>query len=300
MEKQGRFDFEIEKIQSDSESRTVHFRAKPSSRRYVEIDIDGVRHYRDKYLNTIVSLETMTQAMSGLPIYSLTPSIKSTTDYAKSRQAFVDKQLSGGEYVPPKEAATQHRDFKHETATNIAFLSVDICGATAYRRKDSKGFDKAYEVFIREIGTLVGHFHGTILKTTGDGFIAYIDHPSFTSQCDNTVDLGLSIISFTTHTLNPSLKSSGLKPISIRVGADYGLAITRTLEIPSTNYRNIEVFSDALNRAVKIEESCRPNQLRIGRELYELIHVQWLERAEEVPFDGASVGIDNYKVYKVR
>ncbi|PNW97366.1 MULTISPECIES: adenylate/guanylate cyclase domain-containing protein [Burkholderia] len=300
MEKQGRFDFEIETLQASSDDRTARIRAKPSPRRYIEVEIDGARYYRDKYLNTLISLEQMAQAMEGLPIYSLTPSIDSTPTYADRRMAIVENQLNGGEYVPPEEVATPHSDFRREAASNIAFLSVDICGSTAYRRKDARGFDRAYEVFIRELGTLVGHFHGAILKTTGDGFIAYIDHPSFTSQCDNAVDLGLSLISFSIRTLNPALKSAGLKPLSIRVGADYGVASTRTIEVPSTNYRNVEVSSDALNRAVKIEESCKPNQFRIGRELYELVHVQWLERAEEVPFDGSSVGIEGYKVYKVR
>jgi len=300
MRKQGRFDFEIEKLAPTGEGRTVSVRLKPSPRRYEKIDIGGVQHYRDKYLGTVMSLEDMVHQMEGLPIYSLTPSIESTPDYATRRLESVKSQLSGGEYVPPVEKATRHQDFRRETTSDIVFLSVDICGATAYRRKNPQGFDKAYEVFFRELGTLVGHFHGVILKMTGDGFIAYIDHPSFTSQCDNAIDLGLSLIAFSIRSLNPGLKSVGLNPLSIRVGADYGPARTLTLENPSTGYQSTDIVSDALNRAVKIEESCRPNQFRIGRDLYELIHVQWLERAEEVPFDGNSVGIEKYKVYRIR
>lgn len=297
MEKQGRFDFEIEKF--DSGDGTMRVRAKPDARRYDQIKIDGVRYYRDKYLHTLISLDEMVHKMKGLPIYSLSPSIDSTPAYATRRQEFVTEQLKGGAYVPPEEKATPHQNFRTGVTCDIAFLSVDICGATAYRRKDAPGFDKAYAIFIQELGALVGHFHGAILKTTGDGFIAYIDHPSFTSQCDAAVDLGLSLIAFSIRTLNPALKSTGLKPISIRVGADFGSATSRVVSVPSTNYRDMEVASDALNRAVKIEESCRPNQFRIGRDLYELIHVQWLERSEEVQFKGSSVGIEGYKVYKV-
>ncbi|WP_186013351.1 adenylate/guanylate cyclase domain-containing protein [Burkholderia gladioli] len=300
MEKHGRFDFEIEKINSDTGDNEFQFRIKPDSRRYDEVELDGVRYYRDKFLRTLVTLETMAHQMRGLPLYHLSPSIKSTPEYADRRRESVIQQLQGGKFTEPDERAAQHHEFSSESEKNLAFLSVDICGATAYRRKDPRGFDKAYPVFIRELGTLVGHFNGSILKTTGDGFIAYIDHPSFTSQCDAAVDLGLSLISFTVRTLNPSLKSEGLKPFSIRVGGDYGPAVTHMHDIPSINYRNIEVSSDALNRAVKIEESCRPNQFRIGRNLYELIHVQWLERATEVIFSGSSVGIENYKVYKMQ
>ncbi|WP_257835086.1 adenylate/guanylate cyclase domain-containing protein [Burkholderia glumae] len=299
MEKQARFDFEIERFSSDSNDGKFEVRLIPDSRRYDEVEVDGVHYYRDKFLRTLVRLEDMAQPMRGLPIYHLPPSIKSTPEYADRRRGPVEQQLRGEKFIEPEEKATQHRDFSSNSTRDLAFLSIDICGATAYRRKDPHGFDKAYPVFIRELGTLVGQFNGRILKTTGDGFIAYIDHPSFTSLCDNAIDLGLSLISFTIRTLNPSLKSAGLKPLSIRVGADYGPAETYTHEIPSTNYRSIEVASDALNRAVKIEEACKPNQFKIGRNLYELIHVKWLERATKVSFDGSSVGIDGYEVYKV-
>jgi hypothetical protein len=34
--------------------------------------------------------------------------------------------------------------------------------------------------------------------------------------------------------------------------------------------------------------------------LYELIHVQWLERATEVEFESASVGLTEYKTYRMQ
>ena len=58
-------------------------------------------------------------------------------------------------------------------------------------------------------------------------------------------------------------------------------------------------MSDALNRAVKIEEACKPNELLIGRCFYQLIHAGWLERATEVPFEGAQVGMPGYKTYRI-
>jgi hypothetical protein len=72
------------------------------------------------------------------------------------------------------------------------------------------------------------------------------------------------------------------------------------MKIPMTGFSSVEVASDALNRAVKIEEACKINEFRIGRSLYELIHVQWLERATEVEFDGTSVGLPSYQTYRMR
>lgn len=300
MEKKARFDFELRPLRSEPEAGLIHVEIVPDPRRYAEVSIDGVTHYRDRYLDTVVSLQVMAQQMKGLPIYRLQPAIESTPAYAKKRLAAVSSQISGGPYIPPVERATPHKDLHADSTTDIAFLSVDICGSTAYRRKDPSGFERAYAIFMQELGTIVGHFHGAILKTTGDGFIAYIAHPSFTSQCDAALDLGLSLIGVVVQTLNPALRQAGLRPLSIRVGADYGEATTRVISVPTTQYHSMEIASDALNRAVKIEESAKPNQFRIGRNLYELAHVRWLERAQQVPFDSTDVGIPNYQVYRIR
>ncbi len=87
--------------------------------------------------------------------------------------------------------------------------------------------------------------------------------------------------------------------LTIRVGADCGAARLRKITVPATGFEAPEVASDALNRAVKIEQTAAANELRIGRGLYELVHVQWLERCQEVEFDGNDVGIEGYQVYKV-
>lgn len=300
MRKKGRADFLIERVQSGEDPERVIVQLLPDPRRYSEVTIDGKRCYIDKFLRVLISDEQMCADAQDLPFYDLSPTIGSITAYAESRLGPVASQLTGGVYTPPHEAALRHRRIESDEERSIAFLSVDVCGSTAYRRKDPEGFERAYQIFLRELGTLVGQFHGTILKTTGDGFIAYIDHPAFTRQCDLIVDLGLSLIVFCIRTLNPTLKRHRLKPFSIRVGADYGTAAIRKVEIPSIGFIDIEMASDALNRAVKIEQTCKPNQLRVGRALYELMHVRWLERAEQVQFDASGVGIDGYQVYCVR
>lgn len=300
MKKKARADFLIERVASKSDSGRVLVGLTPNPKRYSEALVEGKRFYLDKYLRMLISEDDMVAQMKDVPMYHVSPTVGSIIAYGESRLGPVATQLAGGQYSPPPEVARRHSRFGSEQEMSLAFLSVDICGSTAYRRRDGKGFERAYQIFLAELGTLVGQFHGTILKTTGDGFIAYIDHPAFTRQCDLIVELGLSLIIFCTRTLNPTLKRYGLSPFSIRIGADYGEASVRRIEIPHIGFADVEVASDALNRAVKIEQTCKPNQLRIGRELYELLHVQWLERAEEVGFDASALGIDGYKVYCVR
>ncbi len=302
---QGRIDFTMEDVHADDATRIVRFRVAPDPRRYDKVERNGEAYYLDKYLNHLFKADELLRQCAekavGLPVYHLSPSIKSAPDYAAARKAALDAELRGGSYIVPAEHAVQHRSLDGGAPTKwLVFLSVDICGGTALRRADPVAFECAYKIFLRELGTVVGQFNGTILKTTGDGFIAYIDHPSFTQQCDNAIDLGLSYVLMLRESINPALAKVGLPQLRIRVGADCGDATLRQVEIPLTGYSQAEVASDALNRAVKIEQDAEDNEFRIGRGLYELIHVGWLERAEETPFDGESVGIPGYQTYRIR
>lgn len=297
-----RMDFKIEELQAEEDSRMVHFRIVPDPRRYVRQEAGGKVVYLDKYLDHAIDEREMMRSCGalapGMPIHHLPASIRSAPDYAAARKQALKAELLDGGYRPPDEEAAQHRPLKTDTKW-LVFLSVDICGATALRRGNPTGFEQAYAIFLRELGTVVGQFGGTILKTTGDGFIAYIDHPAFTQQCDKAIDMGLTLQVVIRDSINPSLTEAGLPEIRIRIGGDCGTAQVRSLCVPPTGFATPEVASDALNRVVKIEESAGSGEFHIGRNLYELIHVQWLERAEEVSFDGESVGMPGYKTYRM-
>jgi len=296
-----RFDFIRARSRASDRLKEMEVRMLPDPRRYDEVLVDGQTLYRDKYLNELTSLKEMAQSFQApVPIYHLSPSLGSTSDYATERRAALRDEMSGGPYIVPSQPARPHQSFSvNATQRNIAFLSVDVSGSTALRNADGQAFDRSFAILLRELGTIVGQFNGTILKTKGDGFVAYIDHPSFTSQCDATIDLGLSLLVIMRDSVNPELKTAALPVLNIRVGADFGAAAVVSLAVPATGFTSTDIASDALNRAVKIEESCAPNEFRIGRRLYELIHVQWLERALEVSFDGAAVGMLGYQTYRV-
>lgn len=301
----GRFDFVTEVIRADDATHTAYLTVAPHPKRYSEIEIDGRPHYLDKFLRLAIPADEMRkmaiEQLQGLPVYSNPPTIDSAPAYAETRKAALDAELQGRGYSMPSEKAAPQRSFE-TTATSpcLTFLSVDICGSTGQRRVDAKSFERAYEIFLRELGTAVGQFHGSILKTTGDGFITYVDYPAFTTQCDNTIDLGLTFLVLLRDSINPALKAASLPELKIRVGADYGEAQVRNISVPATGFSTNEIASDALNRSVKIQESAGENEFRIGRGLYELIHVQWLERCTNVPFVGTSVGLPNYQIYQVR
>lgn len=100
--------------------------------------------------------------------------------------------------------------------------------------------------------------------------------------------------------VNPALEAEGLPGLSIRGGADHGVAVVSQLSVPSTGFSEPVLKSDGLNRCAKIQAKAKAGQFLIGRELYERVHVQWLERCTEVNVDLAGAfGLENYEIYSV-
>ncbi len=299
-----RMDFEQELVRADETTRAASFVIRPHSRRYQEVTRDGEVYFLDKFLKTLIPKDEIEKSIleqfGDLPVHTLSPSVDSMPAYANTRKEALLAELEGSSYLAPKEPADPHKDLPPDQEPKwLTFLSVDICGSTALRKSNRAGFDKALPIFLREMATLVGQFHGAILKITGDGFIAYIDHPSYTRQADNTIDLGLSFLVVLRDSINPALVRAGLPQLQIRVGADCGEATVSEFNVPTTGYSSFEVASDALNQAVKIQEAAEAGELLVGRSLYELLHVGWLERSTLAEARSHNLADRDYEVYFV-
>ncbi len=299
-----RFDFVSEVLSTDDATQTAQIRLKPDPRRYTSEESNGRRHYIDNFLNIAIPedvvCEMMRQHLGGLPISYCPPTISSAANYSNSRRAMLKREIRGAPYSPPEEKAHPQQElFVEPIADFVSFISVDIVGSTSLRQKYGDRFDKSYEYFLRELLTSVGHFHGAVLNVTGDGFLAYIDMPGFTTQCDNTVDLGLTLLRVLREAINPALEEAGFPMLEIRVGADAGKARKRVVSVQATGFQSYDIGSEALNRTVKIEKGAETGQFFIGQALYELLHVGWLERCSPVPFDGELLGTPGYCVYRI-
>jgi len=299
-----RMDFVWDNVSLDGITRTVRGIAKLDPRRYETICKDDRLYYRDKYLDLWISEKCLKDSMAGaagVPMYSDPPAIESATNYTEDRRTAIETQLRSGVFVTPNSKPDRHRQLAaEESSKDMTFLSVDICGSTKLRARAAHTYDRAYAIFFQELGTVVGQFHGTILTSTGDGFIAYIDSQSVNVQSDNALDMGLTFLAVLEGAVNPALEAEGLPRLSIRVGADHGVAAVSELSVPATGFSEKVVRSDGLNRCAKIQGKAKAGQFLIGRELYERIHVQWLERCSEVEVSLAGAfGFENYEVYSV-
>lgn len=300
-EERFRLDLTQEIAKIDEESGMVWMVLTPDPRRYDKIErAEEGQWYLDKYFNTVFNLNDFVQSAKGLPIYASERTVESADEYASQRKSAVLSELESGEYVPPPQLARPHEALELLNERDIAFITVDICGSTALRQRNASAFEAAHKILVQELGATVGQFQGSILKATGDGFIATVDMPSVNTLADSTIDLGGTLLHVLHGAVNPALEAKGLPRLSVRIGADFGPARIREVKVPLTGYVTPEVTSDALNRAVKIEQSCERDTFRIGYDLYRLGHVQWLERSHQVPFDGRTVGIPDYQVFEVR
>lgn len=297
-----RTDFEIGETRSDPRTGALEWRMDPDPRRYDAVEREGRTFFVDRYFGHEFTLDELAAAHKGppAPIHALPTSIGSARDYAADRRHAVEEELDTGVRREPAEPAQPHRPLNEGPIGDLAFLSVDVCGSTALRMQDETAFDRAYELMLKELGTAVGQFQGQVLKTTGDGFIAYVDHPSFANACDNAVDLGMTMLLLMRDSINSGLADRGLPPLQLRIGGDYGAARAKRVTVPGTGFSALDLASDALNRAVKLQEAAEPGQLRIGRALYELVHVGWLERSYEVPVNTTALGLPDYRAYVVR
>jgi len=295
-----RMDFEQEVISFNEAERTVQFRMIPDPRRYEEATIKGEEFYLDKYLGFLIPKDEIKKSAAscvGLPVYALKRPSQSMVDYISERQEAVLHEVETGTHIAPKHAVRPHIPLPADTR-NLAFISVDICNSTNSRTENRDGYDLALELFYKELGAVVAQFEGQIHKLTGDGFIAVIDHPSTNLQCDNAVDMALGILAILNKSVLPALKSKNLPIIKTRTGLDYGLALIKEFAIPASGFSQRDISSDALNRAVKIQEMAEPNQILLGRTLYERLHVQWLERCKQ--HNKFIAGLNNYRVYRLR
>lgn len=297
-----RMDFLVEWEEYDPVSRSMGMRMVPDPRRYERRDVGGRTMYFDRFTNIAIALDTLVEAFNArgapLPLTSLPPLIPSVSDYASGRRVALQTELRGEGHVPAVPPPQPSKPFNHGSDRDVAFVSLDVVGATALRVLDPARFDQAFEIMVRELGTLVGHFSGSLLKGTGDGFIAYVDQESILAR-DNAVDLSLSMLTLLRDAINPALAETGLPELRVRIGADQGPARIRTIPM-STGFMFADVVSDALNRAVKLQEAAPINGLLIGESLRDQLHVGWMERATAVDLSiGAAVGLPGYRAFVV-
>ena len=156
-----------------------------------------------------------------------------------------------------------------DSSENYCISVVDIVDSTsiaaAIRNHDQ--FKIFYSLFINTIAGVVKDYSGKILKTLGDGLIAY--YPK-TSNADDpwafreVLECCLMQLASRCN-INTHLNEEKLPPISYRISIDYG-KVELAKSISNTN----DLFGSTINLCSKINKAALPNSIVIGNDLHRI------------------------------
>lgn len=154
---------------------------------------------------------------------------------------------------------------------NFCVNVIDIVGSTSIvsTLDTSKKITNFYGIFINSIANILKKYRAKIIKTVGDGVIAYfpetIDANNM-SAFENVLECCYFQIEELS-TINTKLREQGLPTIRYRVSADYGKVERARFK----GFDNEDVFGSTVNVCSKINLHAPPNGIVIGNDLYRII-----------------------------
>jgi formylglycine-generating enzyme required for sulfatase activity/class 3 adenylate cyclase len=155
------------------------------------------------------------------------------------------RDFKSGRSTPPPDGAAPRR--------LAAIVAGDISGYSRLMQLDEEGTHNRVKRIERDlIGPTITEHHGTLVKTTGDGFIAIFDSPVEAVRCSIVIQQNL-------------VGRNASRPrdswIEYRIGVNLGDVIIETDDI----------YGDGVNIASRLESIADPGQVYISGGIYEQI-----------------------------
>jgi class 3 adenylate cyclase len=302
-----RMDFVQEIVSIDEQTRTATFRLIPDPKRYEWKEGSEGRYLYDKLDNAIIPEAVFSEAIKsikGMPIYYQPQKIGDAEQYVKSRIPFIQDRLLG------KTGATSLADKSEEFLQSLpvnelsfVIMCVDIAGSTRLATTiPAEQYANLISTVLYEISAIIPHFHGHVLKYTGDGLIAYFPEPSFIVKNDLALDCALTVKRLVYEGLNPILKQNGYPDIDIRAGLDSGEAYIVTMGSPNTKSHK-DIIGSIVSLAAKVQHLGKSGDILMGEVTERNLHTNWREICSEVKLENdwqyKNAEGAPYKVYKL-
>ena len=155
--------------------------------------------------------------------------------------------------------------------------------------------------FSQEMGFVIRHHDGYVLKFVGDAVIGYfVAQESPLVAADNAVHCAKSMISVIERGINPILNEYDYPELSVKIGMDFGEnAIVRYGGDELNSH--VDILGPGMSIAAKITSLAKPNQILVGEDVYEKLHPTIKQSFKEVE----GLGQWNYrdretgKIYRV-
>ena len=150
---------------------------------------------------------------------------------------------------------------------NYCISVVDIVGSTSIAAaiQNHDQFKIFYSLFINTIAGVIKDYSGKILKTLGDGLIAY--YPK-TSNAEDPLAfrqvLECCLMQLASRSnINSHLNQQKLPRISYRISIDYG-----KVELAKSISNSDDLFGSTINLCSKINKAALPNSIVVGNDLH--------------------------------
>ncbi len=152
-------------------------------------------------------------------------------------------------------------------------LYVDLIGSTKMSSKltpDILSF--IIRSFCQEMAYIIENHGGYVLKFVGDAAIGYFqagEKPRHVAE--QTTNCGKSMIKVIENAINPILKKEGYPELGVRITVDFGIC-TVILYSSDKSKAHIDIIGLSLNLAAKMQSIAKPNQIVIGKQVYDRLN----------------------------
>jgi adenylate cyclase len=154
---------------------------------------------------------------------------------------------------------------------DMVVLYVDLVGSTTMTLEmPPEKIAIIISSFSQEMASVIRQHHGYVLKFVGDAVIGYFVGEGAHTR-DNAVNCAKSMISIIQKGINPILNQYDYPDLMVKVGVDFGQNIVVRYGA-DVEHSHVDLMGPAMNIAAKIQNMAKPNQILIGKDVFERLH----------------------------
>ncbi len=154
---------------------------------------------------------------------------------------------------------------------DMVVLYVDLVGSTTMTLEmPPEKIAIIISSFSQEMAAVIRQHHGYVLKFVGDAVIGYFVGEGMHIG-DNAVNCAKSMISIIQKGINPILNQYDYPDLMVKVGVDFGQNIVVRYGA-DVEHSHVDLMGPAMNIAAKIQNMAKPNQILIGKDVFERLH----------------------------
>lgn len=157
---------------------------------------------------------------------------------------------------------------------DMIVLYVDLVGSTTMTLElPAEKIATIVSSFSQEMAAVIRQHHGYVLKFVGDAVVGYfVSDETRLAAADDAVLCAKSMISVIQKGINPILNQYDYPDLMVKIGVDFGQNIVVRYGA-DVDHSHVDLMGPAMNIASKIQGMARPNQILIGSDVFQRIHL---------------------------